>query len=117
MDVFQKVSNSGWISVKKKLPESGQEVLIYFKSGEDCHNREVLTYFKKGAPMQNIFDMDEELKAAERLLSAIFMDNYSRAPEDGFYILADNGSGNMFYRKHADVITHWQPLPNYPTED
>ena len=32
------------------------------------------------------------------------------AEEDGFYMVEPDQNGDVAYRKHADVITHWQPL-------
>lgn len=98
-----------WISVES-LPESGQEVLVYyFDKGFDIHQICIVTYFKKGDVMNiaipNKYDIPEK-----NLLDALFnKNNEIKAPEDGFYI-----KENVGFRKHANIITHWQPLPEPP---
>ena len=116
--------NNGWINVKDNLPQSGQEVLIYyFDKGYDIHQIYIVTYFKKDAIMDtvinNAYDTPEE-----KLLDVLFnKENEIKAPEDGFYIydsaedrfyIYDSVNEKSRYRKHANVITHWQPLPEPP---
>ncbi len=102
---------NGWVNIKEKLPESGQEVLVYWwDKGAKIHQIYTATYFKENDVMDTVipdkYDMPEK-----NLLDALFNPkNEIRAPEDGFYIY-DNG-----FRKHAEVITHWQPLPKPPKE-
>jgi hypothetical protein len=100
-----------WIKVEDKLPESGQEVLTYyFDKPFELDQINLLTYFKKGAvtdsaPLHPDIDNPEE-----RLLDAIFGGRKIKAKEDGFYLCEDG------WRKHADVITHWMPLPEVPKD-
>lgn len=109
------MKNSAWIDVKDRVPESGQEVLIYyFDSGFDIHQMSIVTYFKRDAVMDtaipNKYDMPEK-----NLLDALFNpNNEMKASQDGFYIYDSAGSEEARFRKHADVITHWQPLPEPP---
>jgi hypothetical protein len=105
---------NGWIEIKERLPESGQEVLVYWwDKGFDIHQIHTATYFKKGGVMDTVipkkYDMPEK-----NLLDALFNpENEIKAPEDGFYIYDYIRDG---FRKHADVITHWQSLPKPPEE-
>lgn len=87
-----------WIEVKKKLPESGQEVLTYFYDEPfDVDQFQILTYCKKGESL--ITDTDGSL------INDLLGVNNTIITEDGFYICDDDK-----WRKHADVITHWKPL-------
>lgn len=105
---------SEWISVKDKLPdggEYGQEVLIYYDDiPYEVHQIGILTYFKKGDLME--FDISTNIRNDElRLLDSIMNPiNEITANEDGFYIY----EGDRGWRKHADIITHWMPLPDPP---
>jgi hypothetical protein len=96
-----------WVSVKERLPESSEEVLVY----SDVFD--LLTYFKKGAVMDyaiNISILNPEIK----LLDSIFnKENEIKALEDGFYIY-DNVTGECGWRKHANNITHWAKMPEPP---
>lgn len=108
---------NGWVNIKEKLPESGQEVLVYWwDNGFDIHQIHTATYFKKGGVMDTVipnkYDMPEK-----NLLDALFNpENEIRAPENGFYIYDYINKERDGFRKHADVITHWQPLPKPPKE-
>ncbi|MGS0745583.1 DUF551 domain-containing protein [Syntrophomonas erecta subsp. sporosyntropha] len=104
-----------WIEVKKELPVNGQEVLIYYFDRDfGIHQMSIVTYFKRGAVMDtaipNKYDMPEK-----NLLDALFNpENEIKAPQDGFYIYDSAGSEESGFRKHADIITHWLPLPEPP---
>lgn len=90
-----------WISIKDKLPESGQQVLIYwYDEPYEVHQVHLLSYFKKGDVMDISVDYTEESP-----------DNKIKALEDGFYLYDGN------WRKHADIITHWMPLPEFPKKE
>lgn len=107
-----------WISIKDSLPESGQEVLIYyydkFSKRAEIH---LLTYFNKGSITYTKIDRSHDKSKAERLISTLFNSEMEvRAGEDGFYIFEWDNTGNTCCRKHIDVITHWMPLPNAPIE-
>ena len=108
-----------WISVKNKLPESGQDILTYYY--DDAAERDqidILTYFKKDAVMYVKIDRDVEKTKEQRVLSTLFNKNLEvKAVEDGFYIYEWNEVGDTVCRKHADVITHWQPLPDPPKNE
>jgi hypothetical protein len=110
----EKMETNNWIEIKEKLPESGQEVLVYWwDTGYDIHQIHTATYFIKGYVMDTVipnkYDMPEK-----NLLDALFNpENEIKAPEDGFYIYDYIRDG---FRKHADVITHWQSLPKPPEE-
>lgn len=92
--------NASWLTVKDKLPESGEEVLIYYYDEPyEIDVFLVLTYYRKGYKLtcEDITNGD--------LLGQILGKYDREVEEDGFYIY-DNGR----FRKHVDVITHWQPL-------
>ena len=56
-----------------------------------------------------------KLICRRNLLDALFNpNNEMKASQDGFYIYDSAGSEEARFRKHADVITHWQPLPEPP---
>jgi hypothetical protein len=101
-----------WIGVKDRLPESGQEVLVYwYDKPYEVHQIHMLSYFKKGDVIDNIIDYREK-SPQKRLLDTLFNPNNEiKAPEDGFYIYDGN------WRKHADIITHWMPLPEFPEQE
>ncbi len=108
------MNNNGWISVKEKLPEGKQDVLVYwYEKPFDIHQVELLTYFKKDDPMD--WETCTEYDTLEKnLLETIASSRrIIRAPEDGFYIYEAEGEADG-YRRHADIITHWQPLPEPP---
>lgn len=94
-----------WINTKEALPESNQEVLTYFYDepyGVDQF--QILTYYKKG----DKFSCED---IANNDLLGQVLGKYDRTvEEDGFYIYDSVDGDRNKYRKHADVITHWQPL-------
>lgn len=93
-----------WISIQDKLPESGQDVLVYWWDEPfEIHQIHLLTYWRKGDVM------DESLVG---LVSG--EEGKILAPEDGFYIY--EGNEDRPWRQHADLITHWMPLPNPPNK-
>lgn len=100
---------TNWISVKEKLPESGQEVIVYYHDEPaEVHQVYLATYFKKGGLIDSLVDYSEKTWE-KRLLNTLFNPKHQlKAPEDAFYIYDDG------WRKHADVITHWMPLPGPP---
>lgn len=102
---------SRWIPVSEMLPESGQEVLIYYyDEGYEIHQTYIVNYFCKGAVMDETVDYSIE-SPEERLLDSLFNPaNQIKAPEDGFYVYESQ------WRKHANIITHWMPLPEPPKE-
>jgi len=93
-----------WISVQDKQPKSGQDVLVYWwDEPYEIHQIHLLTYWRKGDVM------DESLVG---LISG--EEGQILAPEDGFYIY--EGDEDRPWRQHADLITHWMPLPNPPNK-
>jgi len=102
-----------WINVKEKLPKSRQEVLASI--GPEEYDIEILTYFKKGDVQDFSFSKDIK-NPLLKLKDALFNpQNEIIVPEDGFYIY-DNVTGEAAWRKHADIITHWMPLPKPPQQ-
>lgn len=101
-----------WIKINDRLPESKQEVLVYWcdKPFGNLDQIHLLTYFKKGDEISWNFN-DEITNPEIRLLSGLFSENKILAEEDGFYICEGET-----HRRHADIITHWMPLPNPPKE-
>ena len=100
-----------WIKIKDELPESKQEVLVYWcdEPFGNIHQIHLLTYFKKGDDIGWEFK-DEIANPEARLLDAISnRNNRILAEEDGFYICEGET-----HRRHADIITHWMPLPKPP---
>ena len=93
-----------WISVQDKQPKSGQDVLVYWwDEPYEIHQIHLLTYWRKGDVM------DESLVG---LISG--EEGQILAPENGFYIY--EGDEDRPWRQHADLITHWMPLPNPPNK-
>lgn len=105
-----------WISVKDKLPEDGQEVLTYYY--DTVAERDMvllLNYFEKDAVMYTKIDRDSRKTKAQRMLNTVFNSELEvRAREDGFHIFEWDERGDTCCRKHADIITHWMPLPAPP---
>lgn len=101
-----------WISIKDRLPESGQEVLVYwYDEPFEVHQMYILTYFKKGCVIDTFINRAEK-SPEKRLLDTLFNpENEIKAPEDGFYIYDGD------WRKHAYIITHWMPLPGFPKKE
>lgn len=101
-----------WISIKDRLPKSGQQVLAYwYDKPYEVHQIHMVSYFKKRHVMDTFVNHTEK-SPQKRLLDTLFNPNNEiKAPEDGFYIYDGD------WRKHADVITHWMPLPEFPKED
>lgn len=95
---------NSWLKVDGSLPASGEEVLTYFYDEPyEVEQFQVLTYYTKGDKFscEDIGNSD--------LLGQI-LGKYDRpVEEDGFYIY-ENGK----WRKHANIITHWQPLSKPP---
>jgi|BioPla2DNA2_1021312.scaffolds.fasta_scaffold118924_2 hypothetical protein len=107
---------NNWISAKDKLPENEQEVLTYYYDKPfDIHQIDLLTYYTKGTVIDTKIDRDMSKTKAERLLNTLFNKDFEiKAKEDGFYICEYDENGDTYYRKHADCITHWMPLPEPP---
>ena len=108
--------NNKWIDVNKKLPKSGQEVLVYWYE-EDLHQVHILSYFEEGDHfgVEDIDDLDQFSSKVERLLGGIFMKG-REVEKTGFYIYSTNEKGYSKYRLHADIITYWMPLPMPPND-
>ena len=107
-----------WISVKDKLPESGQEVLTcYYDDASERHEIGILTYFKMGDVMYTEIDRKTDPKKNLKtwLNNILYNADFQiKAGEDGFYIYEWNEVGDTCCRKHAEIITHWHPLPDPP---
>lgn len=102
--------HKGWIRLKDATPENGQKVLTYyFDEGDDKDEFSVLGYYKKGTVISTKI-CREGNSPEERLLKTMFDGEKIIAEEDGFYMVEPDQNGDIAYRKHADVITHWQPL-------
>ena len=104
-----------WISVKDKLPADTQEILTYYYHAPfDTHEIEIMTYFKRGTLMDTIVTRGHD-DWRKNLLDTLFnKENEVKAPEDGFYMYENLTDEISSYRKHADIITHWMPLPKPP---
>lgn len=102
---------SDWISVKDKLPRSGEHVLVYWWE-EDIHQINQLYYFEKGDKFTF-----EDLSDDEKPFNIVKWLNgeYDREVEvSGFYIYETDCNGKTRFTPHADIITHWMPLPLPP---
>lgn len=104
-----------WVSIKERLPESGERVLVYWYESLDLHQMHVIDYYKAG----DIVDDEVVYQGGtplERLKDALFGKRGERAIErDGFYIYdPDIDTGLCKWRRHCDCITHWMPLPEPP---
>jgi hypothetical protein len=101
-----------WISVQDKQPKSGEDVLVYWwDEPYEIHQIHLLTYWRKGDVMDESY---EELKKLAEVGLTSGEEEWLLAPEDGFYIY--EGNKERPWRKHADLITHWMPLPNPPNK-
>lgn len=108
-----------WISVKDRLPESGERVLVYwYEANIDLHQMALLEYYRKGDTVDNETLRRDGETPEQFLLSLLRGGRGERAvAEDGFYIYgADATTGLCRWRKHADCITHWMPMPDAPDE-
>lgn len=102
--------NKEWIKVQDATPENAQEVLTYyFDEGYDIHQFGVLEYYTKGTVIDTKICRDGS-SVVERLMKTMFEAEEIIAEEDGFYIVDHDQNGDIAYRRHADIITHWQPL-------
>ena len=108
-----------WISVKERLPENEQKVLTcYYDTSLEEYQISLLEYYKKGTVMSYKTDRDFTKSARERLFNMLYNKEFEIvAQEDGFYICEFDENGDTVYRKHADCITHWMPLPEPPQEE
>lgn len=97
---------NGWVRVEDARPRSGEDVLVYYwDEGYDIHQIEMLCYWRKGDVLNQEDDIFSPLRG-EKFEPVL-------APADGFYVY--EGDGDAPFRKYADVITHWQPLPQPPS--
>ena len=109
--------HKGWIKLKDATPENGQKVLTYyFDDGDDKDGFSVLGYYTKGTVISTK-TCREGNSPVERLLKEIFDGEKIIAEEDGFYMAALDQNGDIVYLRHADTITHWQPLVGPPQEN
>ena len=101
-----------WINVKEQLPKNEQEVLTFYKWDDDEPEIGILTYMEKGTVIGH--KSDETIKNfEERLIESLKPENEIIAEVSGFYMYEDKDT----MRKHADIITHWMPLPEPPKEE
>lgn len=107
-----------WINVKEQLPENEQEILTYYYDHVSERDQiSLLTYFEKDAVMYSRIDRNQELSKAKRMLNTIFDKSLEvKAEQEGFYIFEWDNKGDTTCRRHADIITHWQALPEPPKE-
>lgn len=99
-----------WIKVSEKLPEDGQEVLTYyFDRSFGIKQFGVFIYHKKGSVIGSKL-YREGKTPQDNLIKNILESSEIIAEEDGFYFLSCDENGDALYIKHADIITHWQPL-------
>ncbi|MBU5594894.1 hypothetical protein KQI76_06925 [Amphibacillus sp. MSJ-3] len=100
MKLASKYLRKGWNYFKYDKPKNGQEVLVYwYEEDYETEQIHILTYFEKGTVIE---DPAVEVVLTGKGTKVI-------ADSDGFYIYE-----NSKWRKHADLITHWQPLPEDP---
>ena len=107
-----------WISIKDKLPESGQEVLAYFyDTPYEIDQFCTLTYFRKGDALENEMPHTERVELArtktdpaEELMTKLFACRVVEAPRSGFYIYDVGLDGMCAWRRHSDIVTHWAEL-------
>lgn len=100
MNLAEWYLGNGWIDIKYEQPENGQDVLVYwYEKDYEVEQVHILTYFKKDTVI-------EEPYLAAALKGEGFV---TIANKDGFFI-CENGK----WRYHADLVTHWQPLPKHP---
>jgi hypothetical protein len=102
IEALESQLNNRWIPCKERFPENKQEVLTYYYDKDwDIHQIDTLTYYHKGEILDN------DILNPQKMLIA---------PRDGFYIIESGSNGNPRYRLHADIITHWMPMPEPPEE-
>ena len=105
-----------WTSVKDKLPESGERVLVYWYE-TDLHQTHICEYFREGEIVRD--EVRYTGTPMERLLDAMFGKRGEKTIEqDGFYIYDSvDDTGLCKWRRHADIITHWMALPEPPEDE
>lgn len=106
-----------WTSVKDKLPESGERVLVYWYESPDLHQTHICEYFREGEIVRD--EVRYTGTPMERLLDAMFGKRGEKTIEqDGFYIYDSvDDTGLCKWRRHADIITHWMALPEPPEDE
>lgn len=118
MQIFQNVTDHGWIKTSETLPKPGKEVLTFHCDSDfGLELKEILTYFKKGDIMLTLMS-ETGNSPQEILLNTINGQGVDiLAEEDGFYIFDSvDGVRDCSYRKHGGNITHWQLLPDRPAK-
>ncbi|MDR1630061.1 MAG: hypothetical protein LBS36_07615 [Oscillospiraceae bacterium] len=106
---YEGAKDNGWNPVTQP-PKSGQEVLVLLGDDQDV---DLVTYYRKGAPLSDEGPSRGDTGTG-RLLDAIFQPPMRYAEADGFYLYDTAPDGYNKWRRHADIITHWQPVPAPP---
>lgn len=116
-EIEQLKASKKWIPITEGPPESGQRILVYwYVESLDLHQIELLTYYKKGDILENEAPPLKGGTTLNFLKDFLYgTRGHKECEEDGFYIYdcIDKTLLNS-WRKHADCITHWMPLPKPP---
>lgn len=97
-----------WISLEDRKPKNGETVLaFYYDVDFDIEQFEVMTYHQKGSVVGAKMQVGE---GVEVLLKNLLHAEEIIAEEEGFYFGQYDAGGSIEFKKHADIVTHWQPL-------
>lgn len=103
-----RLQGAGWISVKERLPEALERVLVFYVNDLGKNRIDVGQYIPPKTILEEDF-LDSEINA--QFLSTYDKENNCYWVNEGWF--EDHWQAEVNYKIH-DVVTHWMPLPEPP---